>query len=144
MLGARSLSSRPSDGYVRVGWVTLGGWSDFLTILIQRLTRSLPGGQRDSILSSYISNDLLGCGQGEGLGDHTSSILALTKSTNSAVREQIARLFNTFSSLARGRSYLSEAPPITRGLLEMLYEEGGEDTVTRRNALGAIQKLSLR
>jgi hypothetical protein len=66
------------------------------------------------------------------------------QSPDPAIREQLARLFNTFSSLTEGRSYLTEALPITKGLLDVLYGEGAQDTPTRRNSLGAIQKLSLR
>ena len=43
-----------------------------------------------------------------------------------------------------GRAYISQAPPITQGILYLMYGEKGEDTHTRRNCLGAIQKLSLR
>jgi len=71
-------------------------------------------------------------------------MLVLMGSPDAGIREQLARLFNTFSSLSSGRSYLSEAPPITVGLLDILYGEEGDDTATRRNALGALQKLSLR
>ena len=110
---------------------------------LQRLTRSLPGPPRDAILASYITNDLLGCSRGCDQ-DYTSVILTLMKSPDSALCEQLARLFNTFSSLASGRSYLSEATPIILALLELLYKEKNEDTAIRRNALGAIQKLSLR
>lgn len=111
---------------------------------MQRLTQSLPGTQRDAILTSYISNDLLDC-HGKQLGsDNPLSILVLMRSPDLGTREQLARLFNTFSSLASGRSYLVDAPPIAIGLLNVLYEEGSEDTATRRNALGALQKLSLR
>ncbi len=108
----------------------------FMLFLLQRLTRSLPGTQQDDVLTAYISHYLLGC---RGNGD-PHPMLVLMQSREQDTREQIARLFNTFSSLADGRSYLSEAPPITNALLEVR----GGDTATRRNALGAIQKLSLR
>lgn len=84
----------------------------------------------------------MGCGQARD-ADHTPLILPLMRSPDLVIREQIARLFNTFSSLAHGRKYLSKAPPITRALLDMLYDESGE-SATRRNSLGALQKLSLR
>ena len=90
------------------------------------------------MLASYISNDILGC------HDTQSATLTLMQSPDPPIREQLARLLNTFSSLAEGRSYLAEALPITKALLDVLYGEGKRDTPTRRNALGAIQKLSLR
>lgn len=114
-----------------------------LHVRVQRLTRSLPGMQREAILSSYISSDLLGCVGEEG-SQHVEALLTLMKSPDPTVREQLTRLFNTFSSLSHGRSYLSESPPMTKALLDMLYSERRKDTATRRNALGAIQKLSLR
>lgn len=113
-----------------------------LHVRVQRLTRSLPGMQREAILSSYISSDLLGCVGEEG-SQHVEALLTLMKSPDPTVREQLTRLFNTFSSLSHGRSYLSESPPMTKALLDMLYSERRKDTATRRNALGAIQKLSL-
>ena len=59
------------------------------------------------------------------------------------LREQLARLFNSISSLTSGRSYLSQAPPIVKALLQLMYGER-EDSDARKNALGAVQKLSLR
>ena len=59
------------------------------------------------------------------------------------LREQLARLFNSISSLASGRNYLSQAPPIVKALLQLMYAER-EDSDTLKNALGAVQKLSLR
>ena len=59
------------------------------------------------------------------------------------LKEQLARLFNSISSLASGRSYLSQAPPIVKALLQLMYWER-EDSDARKNALGAVQKLSLR
>lgn len=98
----------------------------------------------------YMSNDLLECRKAPPTSSTSSSasaILPLLLSINSqhvAVREQVARLFNAFSSLSSGRGYLVEAPAIVMALLDLLYGERLEDTATRRNALGAIQKLSLR
>lgn len=88
-----------------------------LQALRWRLTRSLPGTQQDDVLTAYISHYLLGC---RGNGD-PHPMLVLMQSREQDTREQIARLFNTFSSLADGRSYLSEAPPITNALLETIY-----------------------
>ena len=59
------------------------------------------------------------------------------------LREQLARLFNSISSLASGRRYFAQAPPIVKALLQLMYVER-EDNDTRKNALGAVQKLSLR
>lgn len=113
-----------------------------LTHFPQRLTRSLPGAQRSAVLSSFIDNDLLGCSQDVDTG-YCSSIVDLMQKPHPLLREQLARLFNSISSLASGRSYLTQAPPIVKALLQLMYVER-EDNDTRKNALGAVQKLSLR
>ena len=110
--------------------------------LPQRLTRSLPGAQRSAVLSSFIDNDLLGCLR-DANTDYQSSIVDLMQKPDPLLREQLARFFNSISSLASGRSYLSQAPPIVKALLQLMYTEK-EDNDTRKNALGAVQKLSLR
>ena len=106
---------------------------------MQRLTRSLPGDQRTDVLSSFVDSDLLGCSD----KSYLSSITSLMETTHPLLREQLARFFNSVSSLASGRNYLSQAPPIIMALLQLMYNET-EDSNARRNALGAVQKLSLR
>ena len=91
------------------------------------------------VLSSFVDNDLLGCSNKAYL----SYITDLMQTPHPLLREQLARLFNSISSLASGRNYLSQAPPIVKTLLELMYAEK-EDNNTRKNALGAVQKLSLR
>ena len=113
-----------------------------LSLSLQRLTRSLPGNQRSSVLSSFIDNDLLGCSQHQDTS-YQSSIVNMMQTPHPLLQEQLARLFNSVSSLASGRSYLSQAPPIVKALLRLMYGER-EDSDARKNALGAVQKLSLR
>ncbi len=130
----RWVSTTPQT--LRVEWYN----SPLYACLIQRLTRSLPGPHREAILTSYLNNDLLGCHDDE----YGSLLLLMEGSSDPSLSEQIARLFNAFSSLTSGRSYLSRSTPLITALLELLYKEKSDDTPTRRNALGAIQKLSLR
>ncbi|XP_064642056.1 lisH domain-containing protein ARMC9-like isoform X2 [Lineus longissimus] len=111
-----------------------------LQALRWRLTRSLPGEQRDSVISSYINNDLLGCAQP---GAYRTTILELLTSPSEVVRQYIARLFNAFASLCPGRTYLSLNSDLLRGLMSNLRSED-KDSITRENVLGALQKLSLR
>ena len=113
-----------------------------LSFSLQRLTRSLPGNQRSSVLSSFIDSDLLGCSQHQDTS-YQSSVIDMMQTPHPLLREQLARLFNSISSLAGGRSYLSQAPPIVKALLQLMYGER-EDNDARKNALGAVQKLSLR
>ena len=82
----------------------------------------------------------------QSLGTHSppqTSILNLLSGDSASLREQLCRFFNTFSSLSLGRGYLAHCPPAIRTLCSVMMKEEG-DTLARRNALGAIQKLSLR
>ncbi|XP_074524604.1 lisH domain-containing protein ARMC9 isoform X2 [Halichoeres trimaculatus] len=108
-----------------------------LQALRWRLTRSLPGEQRDTVLQAYISNDLLEryCTK--------QNVLHLMRSKNEVVRQYMARLINAFASLAEGRVYLSQIPILLNLLTEALRTED-KDSLTRENVLVALQKLSLR
>ncbi|XP_034530753.1 lisH domain-containing protein ARMC9 isoform X2 [Notolabrus celidotus] len=109
-----------------------------LQALRWRLTRSLPGEQRDTVLQAYISNDLL-----ERYNTKQKNVLHLIRSKNEVVRQYMARLINAFSSLAEGRVYLSQIPVLLHLLTEALRTEEKE-SLTRENVLVALQKLSLR
>uniref|UniRef100_A0A8C3SQK1 LisH domain-containing protein ARMC9 n=1 Tax=Chelydra serpentina TaxID=8475 RepID=A0A8C3SQK1_CHESE len=107
-------------------------------LLVNRLTTSHPGEQRDTVLQAYISNDLLDI--------HNSSqrnVLKLLHSKSEVVQQYVARLINAFASLAEGRLYLSQNPKLLRVLEERLKAED-KDSLTRENVLGALQKFSLR
>ncbi|XP_027446407.1 lisH domain-containing protein ARMC9 isoform X2 [Zalophus californianus] len=109
-----------------------------LQALRWRLTTSLPGEQRETVLEAYIGNDLLDC--------HSHSqrrVLQLLHSRSEVVRQYMARLVNAFASLAEGRLYLAQSTKVLQMLEERLKEED-EDIVTRENVLGALQKFSLR
>lgn len=109
-----------------------------LQALRWRLTRSLPGEQRDTVLQAYISNDLL-----ERYSTKQKNVLHLMRSKNEVVRQYMARLTNAFASLAEGRVYLSQIPILLNLLTEALRTED-KDSLTRENVLVALQKLSLR
>ncbi|XP_037530501.1 lisH domain-containing protein ARMC9 [Nematolebias whitei] len=109
-----------------------------LQALRWRLTRSLPGEQRDTVLQAYISNDLLEC-----YSTKKKTVLHLMRSTNEVVRQYLARLINAFASLAEGRAYLSQIPLLLKLLTEALRNEE-KDSLIRENVLVALQKLSLR
>lgn len=111
-----------------------------LQALRWRLTKSAPGEQRDNVLHSYISDDLLGCSEA---GPHRRGMLNLLTSPNEIVRQYSARLVNAFASLCEGRTYLATNPDLLRGLMDNLRAED-KDSITRENVLGALQKLSLR
>ncbi|XP_064385078.1 lisH domain-containing protein ARMC9-like isoform X1 [Halichondria panicea] len=125
-----------------VGAASCSSKALLLQALRWRLTRSLPGNQRDSVISQYVGEDLLGCSSPNS--SHLAAIIQLLQTTDHNLREQLARLFNTLASLTGGRGYISQSPAIIQALLYLMYGEEGADTHTRRNCLGAIQKLSLR
>ncbi|XP_063772629.1 lisH domain-containing protein ARMC9 isoform X3 [Pseudophryne corroboree] len=108
-----------------------------LQALRWRFTCSQPGEQRDTVLQAYITNDLLDYQNGKN-----RNVLQLLHSKNEVVRQYTARLINAFASLADGRAYLSQSPNLLRSLEETLRAEE-QDSITRENILGSLQKLSL-
>ncbi|XP_012728038.2 lisH domain-containing protein ARMC9 isoform X1 [Fundulus heteroclitus] len=132
----------PSLDYEKLKKDLVDGPDRLRCLLLQalrwRLTRSLPGEQRDTVLQAYISNDLL-----ERFGTKKKTVLHLMKSANEVVRQYTARLINAFASLAEGRIYLSQIPILLKLLTETLRKED-KDSLTRENVLVALQKLSLR
>uniref|UniRef100_A0A6Q2YS92 LisH domain-containing protein ARMC9 n=1 Tax=Esox lucius TaxID=8010 RepID=A0A6Q2YS92_ESOLU len=103
-----------------------------------RLTRSLHGEQRDTVLQAYISNDLLDLHSAQQVGSDSQP-----RGSCKIVRQYMARLINALASLSEGRAYLSQVPSVLLVLLESLKTEE-KDSLSRENVLGALQKLSLR
>ncbi|XP_047444171.1 lisH domain-containing protein ARMC9 isoform X2 [Mugil cephalus] len=132
----------PSLDYEKLKKDLVEGSDRLRSLLLQalrwRLTRSLPGEQRDTVLQAYISNDLL-----ERYSSKKKTVLHLLRSANEVVRQYTARLVNAFASLAEGRIYLSQIPILLKLLTEALRKEE-KDSLTRENVLVALQKLSLR
>ncbi|XP_056615194.1 lisH domain-containing protein ARMC9 isoform X2 [Triplophysa dalaica] len=132
----------PSLDYEKLKKDLLNGSDRLKALLLQalrwRLTRSLHGEQRDTVLQAFISSDLL-----EWYSTKQKTVLHLIKSKNEIVRQYMARLINAFASLCDGRMYLSQIPSLLRFLVDSLRTEEKE-SVTRENVLAALQKLSLR
>ncbi|XP_051980482.1 lisH domain-containing protein ARMC9 isoform X2 [Xyrauchen texanus] len=132
----------PSLDYEKLKKDLVNGSDRLKALLLQalrwRLTRSLHGEQRDTVLQAFLSNDLL-----ERYSTRQKTVLHLIKSKNEIVRQYMARLINTFASLCGGRMYLAQIPSLLRFLLDCLKAEEKE-SVTRENVLAALQKLSLR
>lgn len=59
------------------------------------------------------------------------------------VKEFTARFLNVISSESKGRSYMLQKDNLIQLLVQILYAEK-QDTILRQNALGVLQKLSLR
>ncbi|XP_032381628.1 lisH domain-containing protein ARMC9 isoform X2 [Etheostoma spectabile] len=132
----------PSLDYEKLKKDLVEGSDRLRSLLLQalrwRLTRSLPGEQRDTVLQAFISNDLL-----ERYSTKQKLVLHLMRSKNEITRQYMARLINAFASLAEGRAYLSQIPILLKLLTEALRTEE-KDSQTRKNVLVALQKLSLR
>ncbi|XP_072516635.1 lisH domain-containing protein ARMC9 isoform X2 [Salminus brasiliensis] len=149
MLRASIAAQRPKDvpllpslDYEKLKNDLMTGSDRLKALLLQalrwRLTRTLQGEQRDTVLQAYISNDLLNC-----CNTKQKSVIQLIKSKNEIVRQYTARLINAFASLSEGRMYLSQFPSLLKLLVDCLQMEE-KDSVARENVLGALQKLSLR
>ncbi|XP_078114903.1 lisH domain-containing protein ARMC9 isoform X2 [Sander vitreus] len=132
----------PSLDYEKLKKDLVEGSDRLRSLLLQalrwRLTRSLPGEQRDTVLQAFISNDLL-----ERYSTKQKTVLHLMRSKNEITRQYMARLINAFASLAEGRVYLSQIPILLKLLTEALRREE-KDSLSRENVLVALQKLSLR
>uniref|UniRef100_A0AAQ4Q0R1 LisH domain-containing protein ARMC9 n=1 Tax=Gasterosteus aculeatus aculeatus TaxID=481459 RepID=A0AAQ4Q0R1_GASAC len=139
---SREVPMLPSLDYEKLKKDLVQGPDRLKCLLLQalrwRLTRSLPGEQRDTVLQAFISNDLL-----ERYSTKQKTLLQLMRSKNEIVRQYMARLINAFASLAEGRVYLSQIPVLLKPLMEALRTEE-KDSLTRENVLVALQKLSLR
>ncbi|XP_055077216.1 lisH domain-containing protein ARMC9 isoform X2 [Periophthalmus magnuspinnatus] len=132
----------PSLDYDKLKKDLMEGTDRLRALLLQalrwRLTRSLPGEQRDTVLQAYITNDLL-----DRFSNNQETVLHLMWSRNDIVRQFMARLINAFASLAEGRVYLSQFPILLQMMTEALKKEE-KDSQTREYVLIALQKLSLR
>ncbi|MGH0134046.1 UNVERIFIED_CONTAM: hypothetical protein FKN15_011805 [Acipenser sinensis] len=132
----------PSLAYKKLKKDLIYGTDRLKALLLQalrwRLTRSLHGEQRETVLQAYIGNDLLDCHS-----NHQRNVLQLLNSKSELVRQYMARLINAFASLADGRMYLSQSPVLLT-MLENTVKAEEKDSLSRENVLGALQKLSLR
>uniref|UniRef100_A0A8B9L1G1 LisH domain-containing protein ARMC9 n=1 Tax=Astyanax mexicanus TaxID=7994 RepID=A0A8B9L1G1_ASTMX len=131
----------PSLDYDKLKNDLMTGSDRLKALLLQalrwRLTRTVQGEQRDTVLQAYISNDLLNCCKPK-----QKSVLQLIRSNNEIVQQYTARLINAFASVSEGRTYLSRFPSLLKLLVDCLQTEE-KDSVARENVLGAMQKLSL-
>ncbi|XP_053369497.1 lisH domain-containing protein ARMC9-like [Clarias gariepinus] len=132
----------PSLDYEKLKRDLISGSDRLKALLLQalrwRLTRSIQGEQRDTVLQAFIRNDLLNC-----YTTKQKSVVYLIKSKNETVRQYTARLLNTFASLSEGRVYLSQCFSLLKLLVECLRLEE-KDSVTSKKVLGVLQKLSVR
>uniref|UniRef100_A0A4W5PST3 Armadillo repeat containing 9 n=1 Tax=Hucho hucho TaxID=62062 RepID=A0A4W5PST3_9TELE len=112
----------PSLDYDKLRRDLLGGSDRLKALLLQalcwRLTRSLHGEQRDTVLQAYVSNDLL-----DRQSTRQKTVLLLMRSKNEMVRQYMARLINAFASLAEGK-YLQQLVLSRRSQQSAMIEDG--------------------
>ncbi|KAF7256002.1 LisH domain containing protein ARMC9 [Paragonimus skrjabini miyazakii] len=116
-----------------------------LQALRWRLTKSTVE-QRECCLTSFVRSDLLDLTKVGPSGDvslEKTPLLACMQSQHHRVREYMARFVNALSSLCRGRAYLAQNCTIVKLLISELLKEQDE-SITRENFVGALQKMSLR
>ncbi|TPP57594.1 Armadillo repeat containing 9 [Fasciola gigantica] len=116
-----------------------------LQALRWRLTKSTVH-QREYCLTSFVRQDLLDLTTVGPTGDvspEKAPLLACLRAQHHRVREYMARFLNALASLCRGRAYLGQNPIVVKLLIAELIGEKDE-SVTRENLVGALQKMSLR
>ncbi|THD26515.1 LisH domain-containing protein ARMC9 [Fasciola hepatica] len=116
-----------------------------LQALRWRLTKSTVH-QREYCLTSFVRQDLLDLttvGPAGDVSPEKAPLLACLRAQHHRVREYMARFLNALASLCRGRAYLGQNPIVVKLLIAELIGEKDE-SVTRENLVGALQKMSLR
>lgn len=114
-------------------------WRRVVVRLVTR-ARARGGGGAQALVAGDVFGFAVGHPEEQEI-PHTLQVL-LT-SCSDAVKEMAARLVNVIATDPHGRGYLLGAAEIVDWLLAVVTRER-RDTVTRQNALGALQKLSIR
>lgn len=105
-----------------------------LQALRWRLTRT-PASVRREIMLEYIARDLLRAGE--------ERLATFLLNCGVKVQDFLGKLVNVFASECKGRTYLLQDSHLVQALIQVLYKET-DDTTLRQNAIGTLQKLSLR
>ena len=116
-----------------------------LQALRWKLSRTRPRSSRKQLLKQYTMSDLLGCtATSQRIGGAPDLLLRLLgMKNNPLVLEYACRFVNLIASDSEGRSYLLQHSNLIQMLVGVLRGES-MDTFARQNALGALQKFSLR
>jgi len=110
-----------------------------LQALRWRITRVRSTQARKQVLHYYIQYDILSCKEGKS----PTKLHGLFQDMTKNGVEYLVRLINNIASECIGRTYLLMDDQIVSLLVTTLKGEH-EDTSLRQNALGALQKFSLR
>ena len=90
-----------------------------------------------------MTYDLLGCTQKPEEGNQGGHIIDFLLTGSRKVLEYTMTFVNALASECLGRGYLLQKPDLVEVLVRILHKEEG-DTILRQNALGTLQKFSLR
>ncbi|KRX04691.1 Armadillo-type fold [Pseudocohnilembus persalinus] len=107
-----------------------------LQALRWRITKAKGAYIKREVVLSYTEHDLLGINE-----ENLQQQLILNQDQN--IKEQTVKLVNQLASDFYGRSYLVKYPQLVLNLIQVLKDQPQENLI-RKNALGALQKLSLR
>lgn len=112
--------------------------SNVMQALRLRITKAVNSYERRSVVVSYSQHDII--------GTHARNIALsqfLLLKSHPKIQESTLKLLNSLASDYSGRSYLTQSPQLIQFLIQIIKSEK-EDSVTRKNAIGTLQKLSLR
>ena len=119
-----------------------------LQALRWRLTKAKRKSLVKQVIYLYMQYDLLGCKSSEQTMDQGHRILDRLLSTqayngSNRVLEYTMTFINALASECLGRTYLLQKHDLVEVLVNILHSEES-DTSLRQNALGTLQKFSLR
>ena len=118
--------------------------SRLLQALRWKLNRTRPRAARKKVLEEYVVSDVLGCAAQTTGSAAPDLLLRMLETLDSPiVKEYACRLVNALASDSDGRTYLLQHKRLILMLINVLKSDD-RDSFARQNALGALQKFSLR
>ncbi|KAM3132425.1 LisH domain-containing protein armc9 [Paramecium bursaria] len=112
--------------------------ANVLQALRWRITKARSNLERRSVVVAFATHDII--------GTHQKNILLaqyLMLKSHQKISVQTLKLLNALASDYSGRTYLTSNNNFIKFLVEIIKKEQS-DTVKRKHAIGALQKLSLR
>ncbi|CAD8158225.1 unnamed protein product [Paramecium octaurelia] len=109
-----------------------------LQALRWRITRARSALERRSVVVAYQTHDLIGAHQ-----RNIALAQYLIMKSGQIIQCQALKLMNALASDYDGRTYLTSNPQLIKLLIESIKKDQ-TDSIKRKNAIGTLQKLSLR
>jgi len=117
-----------------------------LQALRWRLTKTKRKHTVKQVIYAYMNYDLLGCAMPEEQNNENEKSVRIIDNLLTGPRKTLEYTMTFVNALASenlGRSYLLQKKDLVEVLVRVLHQEQG-DTILRQNALGTLQKFSLR